>query len=124
MTDNGLNQNKYTITIVGTTCWGLKCNYACKRGTNREEKTTATAKNMISRIWDLDLPWAENIINPSSFTKGSDRLIKINVPAYFPAIFQFKNLSNTFLNCKNLQYVRGFSNYTWYNTVRSIQNIF
>jgi hypothetical protein len=124
MKTKNVTKQKYTVTIVGSTCWGIKSAKKYTYGTNRIKLSTAKQHNIISRLWDIDLPWSESLFNTSSLVVGSDRLLYVKVPAYFPVLFSMQNMSSTFKDCKNLQYVHGFSKYTWYNTVRAVGSTF
>jgi hypothetical protein len=70
--DNIDGKQHYTIKIVGSTCWGIRSN---------------SSQNIISRLWDTDLPFSDTYVNPSSLCLKSMRLLYVSLPAYFPAIY-------------------------------------
>ena len=72
--DNTDGSQRFTINIVGSTYWGIRSN---KNGLN-----------IISRVWDLDLPFSDNCSNIASFCTDNERLLRVNIPAYFPAIYK------------------------------------
>lgn len=109
--NNKYHNTRMTVTITGSTYWGLR-------------SANQTSTNIISRLWDTDLPWYDGIENVAEFAKGSKRLLMIKIPAYYPLFNTLMNMSSCFSQCKNLQYVFGMTNYTWNHTIRSIGNAF
>lgn len=107
----GVSNKKITVTITGTTYWSIRLNDGNKN-------------NIVSRIWDLDLPFYDGCTNIASFVTTSDRLLYVRVPAYYSLLFTLYNGSSAFAKCTNLQYVHGFNKYVWYQSIRSIDNIF
>lgn len=104
------DKEKFIITITGSMYWGI--GYSTTSALNK--------RNLISRIWDIDLPFYDECTNTASMMPFNNRILNINLPDYFSAIFKKYNMSGMFGTCKNLQYVNGFKDNTWYNTVRAL----
>lgn len=83
-----------------------------------------TRRNIISRIWDIDLPFYDGCKNTACMMLANDRLLYINLLDCSSAVFYIYNTYKMFAECKNLQYVNGFKDNTWYNMARAFQNMF
>jgi hypothetical protein len=64
--------------------------------------------NLISRIFDYDLPVADHVCNFASMCYGAARLIKVNIPHSAKFITTGFNFSSTFQLCSNLISATGF----------------
>lgn len=76
--------------------------------TIRHEKYQATGNNLMSRVFDIDLPFADHIVNFASVCFGADRLLKVKIPHSTSYIIAAYNFSSTFSFCNNLISVLGF----------------
>ena len=115
--DNTDGSQRFTITIVGSTYWGIRSNetYGAKK----------TDENIISRMWDLDLPFNDVCVNIASLCNSTNyRLLRLVMPSYFPVIYKLQNMTKAFMNCKNLQFAHGFGRYTWYQSIRAMTDMF
>lgn len=68
----------------------------------------SSSYNLISRIFDKDLPIASHVSNFASMCYGAMRLLKVNVPHSTKYITSGFNFSSTFQYCQNLKVVEGF----------------
>ena len=64
--------------------------------------------NLISRIFDIDLPIADHIANFASMCYGAKRLTKVKIPHSTKYITTAFNFASTFEKCINLIEVKGF----------------
>lgn len=79
--------------------------------------------NLISRIFDVDLPIASHIRNFASIAMYANRLLKVRIP--HSCYSNVCNWSTCFANCANLQYVYGFEdNNMWYNDEAVVNGLF
>ncbi len=67
-----------------------------------------TSYNLISRIFDKDLPIASHISNFASMCYGALRLLEVNIPHSTKYITTGFNFSSLFQYCSNLKSVIGF----------------
>jgi hypothetical protein len=67
-----------------------------------------TSYNLISRIFDKDLPIASHISNFASMCYGALRLLEVNIPHSTKYITSGFNFSSLFQYCSNLKTVVGF----------------
>jgi hypothetical protein len=103
-------QGKYIVKIYGNTYWGIRAKY--DKGFS----------NLISRIFEKDLPIASCVSNVSSLCRSSLRLQKIEI-ANYTVFSNIINISSIFQNCTNLDTAKGFSIYgstNKYNCFNSI----
>lgn len=64
--------------------------------------------NLISRIFDKDLPLATHIGTLASTCLGAKRLLKVKFPSYTAPYSDIYIWSSTFKNCKNIISITGF----------------
>lgn len=67
------------------------------------------ANNLISRIFDIDLPIASHITNLASTAIGAKRLLKVQIPFATKYISTASNIASAFQECINLKSVKGFA---------------
>ena len=103
-------QGRYIVKIYGNTYWGVRAKY--KDGFS----------NLISRIFERDLPMASCVVNVSSLCRSSLRLQKIEIANYtlFPNII---NITYLFNDCTNLDTAKGFSVYDSVNKYNCFNGI-
>lgn len=65
--------------------------------------------NLITRIFDYDLPIASNVTNTSSICAYAIRLLSVHVPSYFD-FSKVTNIGGMFRGCRNLESVKGMKN--------------
>lgn len=68
----------------------------------------ANHKNLISRIFDADLPVASHVVNFASMCNKADRLLKVVIPHSSAYMTNAYNLASTFENAVNLVSLTGF----------------
>lgn len=100
---------KYTVSIYGNTYWGIH------HGDGYQ--------NLLSRIFDSDLPICNCVKSLCSIAEGSLRLQQINLPAYFD-FSGVQNFSSAFKNCLNLKRVIGFNKYIFTNSIKYSCSVF
>ena len=86
---------RYIVKILGNTYWGFRFGQFAKY-------------NLVSRIWDSDLPVASCVMDMATCAGGSLRLQQVCIPNYYN-LQNIINASGAFQNCKNLKYAVGFS---------------
>lgn len=96
---------RYIAKIWGNTYWGLRCAVA--------------NKNIISRVFDNDLPTYSGCYNFSRLCYNSLKLQQVITPKYHNAIRSIANTTDTFGGCKNLLKAEGFSPYLFNSVVRA-----
>ena len=96
---------RYIAKIWGNTYWGLRCR--------------VDGKNIISRLFDNDLPTYIGCYNFSNLCCNSLKLQQVITPKYHNAIRSIANSTNTFGGCKNLLIAEGFSPYLFNSVVRA-----
>lgn len=64
--------------------------------------------NLISRIFDNDLPIASHIVNLASMAYSADRLLKVHFPSYTAPYSNVWNWSSCFEQCPNVVSITGF----------------
>lgn len=89
------NIQKFIVKVYGK-------NYYTMRTNNYKQN------NLISRIFDVDLPLASHIGNLASFAIYANRLLKVKFPHSTAPYSNVWNWSYTFGNCSNLLEVVGF----------------
>ena len=87
---------KYIVKIYGTQYYNIK-SYISDTDYN---------SNLISRIFDYDLPIASHLFNLSAICYNASRLLYVNAESI--KYKTFKNISQLFFNCINLQQATGF----------------
>ena len=98
----------YIVKIYGTTYFGFMGeNNTRKIDDGSGDAESYKKHNLISRIFDIDLPVASCLTNTASMCLYANRLLKVYV--YGHAILrQSSNWTLTFNACKNLVYAGGF----------------
>ena len=87
---------RYIVKIYGKQYYNIKSYISDKN----------ISSNLISRIFEYDLPLASHLINLSSMCYDANRLLYVNVE---PIRYRrFNNLSQAFYHCQELQYATGF----------------
>ena len=87
---------RYIVKIYGKQYYSIKSYISDKN----------ISSNLISRIFEYDLPLASHLINLSSICYDANRLLYVNVE---PIKYRrFNNLSQAFYHCQELQYAIGF----------------
>ena len=88
------NTEKFIIKIYGKNYWAF-----------RHEKYQATGNNLMSRVFDSDLPLASHIVNIASTCFGAMRLLNVNFIDYYNN--RILNINSLFCKCKNLVKANG-----------------
>ena len=104
------NVQRFTIKIYG------RDYYTFRHNSYKEN-------NLISRIFDKDLPIASHVTNLASMGIYAKRLLSVNIPHSSDYITNAYNIAGVFANCTNLITVMGFED----NPLRTnciINNIF
>ena len=86
---------RFIIKIYGKDYWAFRHN-------------SYIGYNLISRVFDFDLPIASHIHNIASTCYSALRLLNVNFKQFYHRI---ENLSSCFCKCKNLLKVTGLRNY-------------
>lgn len=100
---------RYIVKVYGNTYWGLRCDYP--------------QYNLISRVFDWDLPLARWCVNICNYARGSLKLQQINLPNYYN-ISHIQNTTHAFENCFNLVKVKNFRKNQWNTNSYAINSIF
>lgn len=88
------NPGKYVIKVTGRTYWGFK------NGDNES--------NILSRVFDSDLPIASFVDNIAYMCRGGMKLLGVNIPTGQNFFSNIVNASGLFRDCKNLIYLNNF----------------
>ena len=88
------NPGKYVIKVTGRNYWGVK------NGDNES--------NILSRVFDSDLPIASFVCNIAYMCRGSMKLLGVNIPTGQNFFSNIVNASGLFRDCKNLIYLNNF----------------
>jgi hypothetical protein len=97
---------KFIVKIYGKNYYTFRHNDAVTLSSNNTKLTASN--NLISRIFDVDLPIASHITNFASMCYGALRLIEVKIPHSTKYITDGYNFSSTFQYAENLVSVTGF----------------
>lgn len=103
-------EGRYIVKIWGNTYWGVRNDYP--------------TYNLISRIFDSDLPINPCVVDFCNIANGTIRLQKIQVPKYYEGIRNIQNTTNMFQNCYNLISATGFKRFIFSNTPYAPNSMF
>ena len=98
------NVQKFIVKIYGKNYYTFRCNEAVVA----DGVKLTLSNNLISRIFDVDLPMAPHISNFSSICYGALRLFSVTIPHSTKYITDGYNFSSTFQWAENLTSVMGF----------------
>lgn len=93
---------KYTVTISGTTYWGLRT----PKTASSDGYDIGHEYNLICNAFSKELPIASCVYNLSDFLRGAKRLLNIKTEPYM--IHQLSNAWSMFRDCSNLISATGF----------------
>ena len=121
LSNAGVTFKRFIVKIYGKKYFAIKyihSTFIDKNGNSITINGPKVCSNLISRVFDNDLPLASHITNLSSFCYGAHRLIHVNNKLNHPV----SNLSSTFSSCDNVLSTSGIYKLTKNDT--NISNIF
>ena len=106
------NPGRYIVKIFGTTYSHIQ---------HDEEASDKETTNLISRIFDADLPIGSALKSVDGLCKYAMRLTRVNVSAASSGkLLEMRNVTDLFSYCKNLITATGFNRYADFRYVSSI----
>ena len=124
ITHNYTANGRYIVKIWGNTYWGIRCETQVTVKNSNNTTTTYNIPNIVSRIFEKDLPVNPCCVNMSSMCKNALKLQKIFCPTYYQGVQQIQNSSSMFSGCANLLTVKGFAKYSFPYHVTAYGSIF
>jgi hypothetical protein len=107
--ENGV-WKRFIVKIYGKNYYTFRHNNAVSITNDKYSlpSVVKTSYNLISRIFDKDLPVANHVCNFASMCYGALRLLTVNIPHSTKYITSGFNYSSMFQYCTNLTIVKGF----------------
>ena len=103
-------EGRFIVKIWGNTYWGIRNDYP--------------NYNLISRVFDTDLPVNPCVVDICNMLNGSLKLQKVQVPKYYEGIRNITNTTTLFQNCYNLISATGFRRFIFTNTPYAPNSMF